>query len=86
MSWTRRRGRHPFAAVFLALSRLQEEFPRLAENYARTALTEGQLVKVKPSDFVYEYMGVREEIPINSGLRSKIGPKGTSQFFLSQMS
>ena len=54
-------GTAPLAAVFLALSRLQEEFPRLAENYARTALTEGQLVKVKPSDFVYEYMGVREE-------------------------
>ena len=49
--------------MFLALSRLQEDFPRLAEVYARTALNVGQHVRVKPSNFVYEYEGIWDEHP-----------------------
>ncbi len=56
-------GTTALAAVFLALARLQEDFPRLAERYARTALSEGQHVRVKPSNFVYEYEGMWEEHP-----------------------
>ena len=39
------------------------DFPNLVERYARTALTRGQRVKVRPSDFVYEYEGVWEDFP-----------------------
>ena len=56
-------GTAPLTAVFLALSRLQEDFPRLAEGYARTALNVGQHVRVKPSNFVYEYEGIWDEHP-----------------------
>ena len=56
-------GTAPLAAVLLALARLQEDFPSLAENYARTALTLGQHVKVNPSDYVYEYEGIWEGQP-----------------------
>ncbi len=53
-------GTAPLTAVLLALARLQEDFPHLAENYARTALAVGQHVKVNPSDYVYEYAGIWE--------------------------
>ena len=56
-------GTVPLTAVLLALVRLQEDFPRLAENYARTALSVGQHVRVNPSDYVYEYEGVWEGYP-----------------------
>ena len=56
-------GTTAIASVILALSRLREEFPSLAEHYARTALTPGQRVMVKPSDYVYEYEGVWDEYP-----------------------
>ena len=56
-------GTTAIASAILALSRLREEFPRLAEDYARTALTPGQRVRVKPSDYVYEYEGVWDEHP-----------------------
>ena len=42
-------GTAPLTAVFLALARLQEDFPRLAESYARTALSVGQHVRVSPN-------------------------------------
>ena len=45
---------------FLALARLQDEFPELVKNYAQTALRRRQRVKVKPSDYVYEYNGLWE--------------------------
>ena len=50
-------------AVLLALSRLREDFPNLASEYARTAFKEGERVRVKPSDFVYEYEGVWHRRP-----------------------
>ena len=56
-------GTAALTAVLLALARLQDEFQHLAEEFARTALREGLLVRVKPSDFVYEYEGVWEGHP-----------------------
>ena len=56
-------GTTALAAIFLALAQLQGEFPRLAESYARTAMIEGQHVRVKPSNTVYEYAGTWEEHP-----------------------
>ena len=56
-------GTTALTATFLALARLQEDFPHLAESYARTALSEGLHVRVKPSDFVYEYEGIWEGNP-----------------------
>ena len=56
-------GTTAIASVILALSRLREDFPRLAEEYARKALIPGQRVRVKPSDYVYEYEGVWDEHP-----------------------
>ena len=56
-------GMTAIAAILLALTRLQREFPSLVEHYAHTALLRGQRVKVKPSDFVYEYEGVWEKFP-----------------------
>lgn len=59
----RTRGTTAVAAVLLALVRLQEEFPDLIRNYAQTALHRGQRVRVKPSDYVYEYGGLWEGFP-----------------------
>ena len=56
-------GTTALAAIFLALAQLQREFSRLAESYARTAMREGQHVRVKPSNSVYEYTGMWEEHP-----------------------
>ena len=56
-------GTTALTAILLALSRFQEDFPHLAKTYARTALSEGQLVRVKPSDFVYEYEGIWDGHP-----------------------
>ena len=56
-------GTTALAAVLLALARLKEDFPRLAASYARTALSRGQQVRVKPSNFVYEYEGIWDEHP-----------------------
>jgi hypothetical protein len=56
-------GTAAIAAVLAALVRLQHDFPRLVEHYARTALSRGQRVKVRPSDFVYEYEGPWEDFP-----------------------
>ena len=50
-------------AIVLAFIKLQNKFPALVKNYAKTALHRGQRVKVKPSDFVYEYDGPWEEFP-----------------------
>ena len=56
-------GTTAIAAILAGLIRLQRDFPSLVERYARTALERGQRVKVRPSDFVYEYEGVWEEFP-----------------------
>ena len=56
-------GTTALTAVLLAFVRLQEGFPQLIESYANTALSIGQRVKVKPSDFVYEYDGLWEGYP-----------------------
>ena len=71
-------GTTALTAVFLALARLQESFPRLAERYARTALREGQLVRVKPSNFVYEYDGVWEEFEDHFRLKVQDKPEWRS--------
>ncbi len=57
------RGTTAVAAVLLALVRLQAEFPELVRNYAQTVLYRGQRVRVKPSDYVYEYSGLWEGYP-----------------------
>lgn len=51
------------AAVLAALTRLQREFPRLVEHYARTALSPGQRVKVRPTNLVFEYQGLWDGQP-----------------------
>ena len=56
-------GTTAIAAILAGLLRLQRDFPGLIEHYARTALARGQHVKVRPSDFVYEYEGVWEDFP-----------------------
>lgn len=56
-------GTTAIAAVITALARLKDDFPRLATDYARTGLTQGQRVLVKPSNFVYEYEGIWEGYP-----------------------
>lgn len=57
------RGTTAVAAVLLALAKFQDEFPELVRRYAHTTLHRGQRVRVKPSDYVYEYSGVREGNP-----------------------
>ena len=56
-------GTTAVTAILLALARLQGDFPELVKHYARTALRKGQRVKVKPSNYVYEYEGLWEEFP-----------------------
>ena len=48
-------------AVLLALQKLQQDFPEMAKVYAKSALSQGQRVKVNPSDYVYQYEGLWEE-------------------------
>ena len=71
-------GTTALTAVFLALARLQEDFPHLAETYARTALSEGQLVRVKPSNFVYEYNGMWDGYPDQFRLKVQDKPEWRS--------
>ena len=56
-------GTTALTAVFLALSRLQADSSLLIEEYAKTAMHKGQLVQVKPSNYVYEYDGVWKDFP-----------------------
>jgi len=56
-------GTAAIAAILSGLMRLQQDFSSLVERYARTAFKRGQRVKVRPSDFVYEYEGVWEDYP-----------------------
>ena len=56
-------GTTAIAAILSGLMRLERDFPTLVERYARTALEHGQRVKVKPSDFVFEYEGIWENSP-----------------------
>jgi hypothetical protein len=43
--------------------RLQHDFPWFVQAYARTALSRGERVRVRPSEFVYEYDGPWEDFP-----------------------
>ena len=56
-------GTTAIASILAGFVRLQRDFPSLVERYARTALIYGQRVKVRPSDYVYEYEGVWEDEP-----------------------
>ncbi len=56
-------GTTAIAAILAGLMRLQRDFSSLVERYARTGMERGQRVKVRPTDFVYEYDGVWEEYP-----------------------
>lgn len=56
-------GTTAIAAILTALVRLQSNFPRLVQQYAVAALSRGQRVKVRPSEFVYEYEGPWNEFP-----------------------
>ena len=71
-------------AIFLALIKLQEEFPQMARNYAQTALHHGQRVKVKPSNYVYEYEGVWEEHPGRFRLKV-MGEQSWRSFWISDV-
>ena len=51
-------GTTAVAAILLALLKLQKEFPELAKTYTQSALHQGQHVRVKPSNYVYEYDGI----------------------------
>ena len=50
-------GTTAVAAVLLAFGKLCEEFPELVQEYAQTVLRDVKRVRVKPSNFVYEYGG-----------------------------
>ena len=78
------RGTTATTAVLLALVRLQEDFPELVKNYARTGLCKGQRVKVKPANFVYEYDGIWEGCPELFRLKV-IGEKAWRSFPLSDV-
>ena len=56
-------GTTALAAILAALTRFQHDFGSWAESYARTALLRGQRVKVRPSNFVFEYDGLWETFP-----------------------
>ena len=56
-------GTAAVTAVLLALVKLHDEFPELVRAYSQNALQRGQRVKVKPSDYVYEYDGLWEGHP-----------------------
>ena len=73
------------AAVLLSLIKIQEEFPEMAEDYARTALRIGQRVKVKPSNYVYEYGGLWEEHPGRFRLKVMGERKTHRSFWMSDL-
>ncbi len=54
-------GTTAVAAILLGLLKLQKEFPELAKTYTQSALHQGQHVRVKPSNHVYEYDGILGE-------------------------
>src|SRR5262249_25681616 len=56
-------GTTALAAILTALVQLKHDSPGLIDLYARTALSRGQRVKVRPSNFVYEYEGVWVDFP-----------------------
>ena len=56
-------GTTAIAAILLSLVRLQEGFEKLVAAYALNALVPGQLVRVNPSNFIYEYQGFWDEAP-----------------------
>ena len=56
-------GTTTIAAILLSLVKLQEEFGKLVAEYAKNALVPGQLVRVNPSSFIYEYQGFWDEAP-----------------------
>ena len=56
-------GTTAIAATLLGLQALRQDFPMLAEHYARFGLEPGQKVRVKPNNLVYEYEGVWETLP-----------------------
>ena len=56
-------GTTAIAAILLSLVRLQEGFEKLVTAYAQNALVPGQLVRVNPSNFIYEYQGFWDEVP-----------------------
>ena len=54
-------GTTAITATLLSLIRFQEDFSELVGEYARTALKPGQLVKVNPEEYVFEYGGIWSE-------------------------
>ena len=56
-------GTTVIVSILAAMMRFQSDFPRLAKDYAKTALIQGQRVKVKPGNLVYEYAGLWEDMP-----------------------
>ena len=57
------RGTSAIAAILLAFMRLQDCYPTLVRDYARNALHKGSRVRVKPSNYVYEYTGIWRSAP-----------------------
>lgn len=56
-------GIAPVFATLLALVRLRREFDALTQAYATRGIARGQRVKVNPSEHVYVYEGVFEDMP-----------------------
>ena len=65
-------GTTAIAAILSGLVRLQRDIPDLVEHYARNALTRGQRVRVRPSEFVYEYEGVWKQEQFSKFFRLKL--------------
>lgn len=63
------RGTAAIAAILLAFMRLQSNYPDLVRDYATNALRKGSRVRVKPSNFVYEYAGIWHQYPYLFKLR-----------------
>ena len=56
-------GTTAIAALLTALVRLESDYPDLVRRFASSALKPGQRVRVKPSNYVYEYEGEFDRYP-----------------------
>lgn len=78
------RGTSAIAAMLLAFTRLKENYPALVSDYARNALRKGSRVRVKPSNYVYEYTGIWHSAPHLFRL-GVLGDKSYRSFPLSEI-
>ena len=50
-------------SVLWALTNFQRDFPDLVKRHTQSSFSPGELVRVKPNNFVYKYDGIWEEYP-----------------------